>query len=114
MNRPWNSASASLRSVHHQPGTAAEPPEHRPFADAGALRQPVHRERVGAGFLDDFPGGTEQQLPVPRGVAALGLCRGPGGALSPGLGTGTDGDEAHTADSSALENARNITGPQSV
>ena len=90
---------------HHQPGTAAEPPEDRPFPDAGALRQPVHRERVGAGFLNDFPGGAEQQLPVARRVAALGLCRGPGGVPggtpAPGLGTGTDGDEAHIADCSA-------------
>ena len=95
---------------HHQPGTAAEAPEDGPLPHPGALRQPVHGERVDAGFLHDFPGGAEQELPVPRGVAPLGLGGLPGGTASRGLGTGADGNEAHTADSSP----GNITGPQSV
>jgi hypothetical protein len=55
---------------HHQAGTAAEPPEDCPFSNSGALRQPVHGEGVDAGFLNDFPGGAEQELPVAHRVAA--------------------------------------------
>ena len=56
---------------HHQPGPAAEPPEHRALADARGRGDVVHRDRVGSAFGDEPARGVEQQRPIARGVAAL-------------------------------------------
>ena len=56
---------------HHQPGPAAEPPEHRPLADACGRGDVVHRDRVGAAFGNEPACGIEQQRPIAGGVAPL-------------------------------------------
>ena len=59
---------------HHQPGPAAEPPEHRALPDACGCSDVVHRDRLGAALGDEPARGIEQQRPVARGVTALLRC----------------------------------------
>jgi hypothetical protein len=63
------------------PRPGAEPAEHRSLAQARALGQPVHGQLVRALLGDDLARGRQQELPVARGVGALGAGRSPGHGL---------------------------------
>ena len=71
---------------HHEPCPAAEAAEDRSLAHTGAFGQLVHGEAVRAALLDQLPGRTQQQFPVPGGIAAF---------LAGTRGSGADWDEAH-------------------